>query len=139
MNYKTNSWLYYFPQKIRGVFTLGWDYKAQLYSILQGFYLYLFLIFSIKPLYMENLSLFIALILQSLPSTCRVDDISSKIHYKKTRAIVALINRSYNPKNHWYRSKWAIPALFFPCFLVLHNECDNSPVGPTPTILKPPV
>ena len=82
MNYKINSWLYYFPQKIRGVFALGWDYKTQLYSILQGFYLYLFLLFSIKPLYMENLSLFITLILQSLPSTCRVGDISSKIHYK---------------------------------------------------------
>lgn len=53
-------------------------YKVQLYSILQSlssFSLY----FCIRSLYMGDLSQFIALLLQSLSPTCRVDDHSSRI------------------------------------------------------------
>ena len=61
--------------KIRGVFVLGWKYKILLYSILQNFSLSIW----IRSLYMGDLSPFIALMLQSLPSTYRVGDPSSKI------------------------------------------------------------
>lgn len=73
-----NSWLFYFPWKVQGVFFLRWDTRfnyIQYYRVYLSFSLY----FCIRSLYMGDLSQSIALLLQSLPPTCRVDDHSSRI------------------------------------------------------------
>ena len=43
-----DSWLFYLPRKIWGVFVLGWEYKTQLYSMLQSFFLSLSLSLSLS-------------------------------------------------------------------------------------------